>query len=110
MNWTGQLPQDLRERERRRAAFMAVAEAGVGGSSSPEAPRRGHASGAGGPRAGVGPPWWAEDRSYADAPEIDGLVQLLPPEKASTCAEAWESLHVRALLTSHGHDLVADPL
>ena len=34
-------------------------------------------------------------RSYADAPEIDGTVRLLPPEKASQDAEG-RRVHARA--------------
>jgi ribosomal protein S12 methylthiotransferase len=73
------LPQA--EREERRARFMAVAEAGVGRQAA--APRRAPpcrcwstSAPALGRKGGVG-------RSYADAPEIDGTVRLLPPEKAS---------------------------
>ena len=47
----GMLPPEVREE--RRARFMAVAEAGVGGQAA--APRRRHHAGAGRPRAGAGP-------------------------------------------------------
>jgi ribosomal protein S12 methylthiotransferase len=74
----GMLPQVLREE--RQARFMAVAEAvsaaklrqRVGATMQvlvDHAPALGRKGGTG--------------RSYADAPEIDGVVRLLPPEKAS---------------------------
>ena len=100
----GQLPQAVREE--RRARFMAVAEAvsaerlrgRIGATmqvlvdSAPALGRRG----------GVG-------RSYADAPEIDGVVHLLPPEKRSTTLKAGEFARVRVVGTQ-GHDLVAAPI
>jgi ribosomal protein S12 methylthiotransferase len=72
------LPEEVREE--RRARFMAVAEEvsiaklqrRVGATMQvlvDHAPAMGR-------KGGVG-------RSYADAPEIDGTVQLLPPEKAA---------------------------
>jgi ribosomal protein S12 methylthiotransferase len=76
----GMLPLEVREE--RRARFMAVAEE----VSTAKLQRRvgatmqvlvDHAP-AMGRKGGVG-------RSYADAPEIDGTVQLLPPEKISKC-------------------------
>jgi len=74
----GMLPIELREE--RRARFMEVAER----VSAAKLQRRIGATmqvlidsaPAMGRKGGVG-------RSYADAPEIDGSVQLLPPEKAS---------------------------
>ena len=100
----GQLPQDVREE--RRARFMAVAEAvstvrlqrRVGATMQvlvDKAPAMGR-------KGGVG-------RSYADAPEIDGLVRLLPPEKASKTLKVGEFTRARIVATE-GHDLVGLPI
>ncbi len=100
----GQLPQA--EREARRSQFMAVAEAvsaarlqrRIGAElqvlvdSAPALGRRG-----------------GRGRSYADAPEIDGTVRLLPPEKASRTLKVGDFVRARVLATE-GHDLVAQPL
>ncbi len=99
----GMLPLALREE--RRARFMAVAEEvsiaklqrRVGATmqvlidSAPGLGRKG----------GVG-------RSYADAPEIDGTVQLLPPEKVSKTLKAGEFTKAR-IVGVRGHDLVGQP-
>ena len=96
----GMLPPELREE--RRARFMAVAEqvsaaklAGRVGATMQvlidEAPALGR-------RGGVG-------RSYADAPEIDGRVRLLPPEKASKTLKVGEFTRAR-IVAAEGHDLV----
>ena len=99
----GMLP--LAEREERRARFMAVAEEvsiaklqrRVGATmqvlvdSAPGLGRKG----------GVG-------RSYADAPEIDGTVQLLAPEKISKTMKTGEFTKAR-IVGVRGHDLVAQP-
>ncbi len=98
-----QLPAELREE--RRARFMAVAEAvsaqklreRVGATmqvlvdSAPALGRKG----------GLG-------RSYADAPEIDGVVRLLPPEKISKTFKVGEFTKAR-IVGTEGHDLVALP-
>jgi ribosomal protein S12 methylthiotransferase len=100
----GMLPIELREE--RRARFMAVAEEvsaarlqrRVGSvmqvlvDSAPGMGRKG----------GVG-------RSYADAPEIDGVVQLLPPEKISKTLKVGEFTKAR-IISAQGHDLVALPV
>ncbi len=100
----GMLPKAVREE--RRARFMAVAEevsaaklqARVGASmqvlvdSAPGLGRKG----------GVG-------RSYADAPEIDGVVRLLPPEKLSKQLKVGEFTRAR-IVGTEGHDLVAVPV
>ena len=100
----GMLPPELREE--RRARFMAVAEevstaklrARIGATmqvlvdSAPALGRRG----------GVG-------RSYADAPEIDGTVRLLPPEKISKKLKAGEFTRAR-IVGAQGHDLVGVPV
>ncbi|GAB2531533.1 MAG: 30S ribosomal protein S12 methylthiotransferase RimO [Giesbergeria sp.] len=100
----GMLP--LEEREARRARFMAVAEEvsiaklqrRVGATmqvlvdSAPGLGRKG----------GVG-------RSYADAPEIDGTVRLLPPEKISKTMKVGEFTKAR-IVGVQGHDLVAQPI
>ena len=100
----GLLPTELREA--RRSRFMAVAEAvsverlqrRVGSlmqvlvDSAPALGRRG----------GVG-------RSYGDAPEIDGVVRLLPPEKISKSLRVGEFTQAR-IVDVQGHDLVAVPV
>ncbi|RYF83821.1 MAG: 30S ribosomal protein S12 methylthiotransferase RimO [Comamonadaceae bacterium] len=100
----GMLPEA--EREARRARFMEVAEAvsierlkrRVGATmqvlvdSAPALGRKG----------GVG-------RSYADAPEIDGIVRLLPPEKISKQLRVGEFTRAR-IVGTEGHDLVAVPI
>jgi len=100
----GMLPEA--EREARRARFMEVAEAvsiarlqrRVGATmqvlvdSAPGLGRKG----------GVG-------RSYADAPEIDGIVRLLPPEKISKTMKVGEFTRAR-IVGVEGHDLVALPV
>ena len=100
----GMLPAELREE--RRARFMAVAEQvsakrlekRIGATmqvlvdSAPGLGRRG----------GVG-------RSYADAPEIDGHVQLLPPEKISKTLKVGQFTQAR-IVGTQGHDLVAVPV
>ena len=48
-------------------------------------------------------------RSYADAPEIDGTVRLLPPAKASKQLRVGEFTQARVVATD-GHDLVAEPI
>jgi ribosomal protein S12 methylthiotransferase len=48
-------------------------------------------------------------RSYADAPEIDGTVKLLPPRKASTALKAGHFVRAH-IVAADGHDLVAEPL
>ncbi len=100
----GMLP--LEEREARRARFMAVAEEvsvsklqrRVGATMQvlvDHAPAMGR-------KGGVG-------RSYADAPEIDGNVQLLPPEKISKQLKVGEFTRAR-IVGVQGHDLVAQPI
>jgi ribosomal protein S12 methylthiotransferase len=100
----GQLPAELREE--RRARFMQVAEEvstaklreRIGATmqvlvdSAPALGRKG----------GVG-------RSYADAPEIDGTVKLLPPEKASRTLKVGEFARARIVATE-GHDLIGVPV
>jgi ribosomal protein S12 methylthiotransferase len=100
----GMLPEALREE--RRARFMAVAEEvsiarlhqRVGSTmqvlvdSAPAMGRRG----------GVG-------RSFGDAPEIDGVVRLLPPEKLSKILKVGEFTRAR-IVSVEGHDLVGVPV
>jgi ribosomal protein S12 methylthiotransferase len=100
----GMLPIELREE--RRARFMAVAEE----VSSQKLQRRVGATmqvlvdsaPAMGKKGGVG-------RSYADAPEIDGAVRLLPPEKISKQLKVGEFTRARVVGVD-GHDLVAAPI
>jgi ribosomal protein S12 methylthiotransferase len=93
-------------REERRARFMAVAEsvsadklrARVGATMQvlvDSAPGLGK-------KGGVG-------RSYADAPEIDGLVRLLPPQKISKTLKVGEFTKAR-IVAAEGHDLLAVPV
>lgn len=100
----GMLPQALREE--RRARFMAVAEEvsaqklqeRVGATMQvlvDSAPALGRKGGQG--------------RSYADAPEIDGVVKLLPPEKLSKTLKVGEFTRAR-IVGTQGHDLVAVPI
>jgi len=100
----GALPQELREE--RRARFMAVAEEV---SAAKLARRVGQnlqvlvdSAPMLGKKGGVG-------RSYADAPEIDGTVKLLPPEKASKQLKVGEFTRAR-VVAAEGHDLVAVPV
>jgi ribosomal protein S12 methylthiotransferase len=98
------VPQDVRED--RRARFMAVAEEV---SAAKLRQRIGaqmqvlidHAPALG--RQG------ARARSYADAPEIDGVVHLLPPSKRSTQLKVGEFARAR-IVSTQGHDLVAEAL
>ena len=100
----GALPTAVREE--RRGRFMAVAER----ASSERLRRRVGATmqvlidsaPALGRRGGVG-------RSYADAPEIDGSVRLLPPEKASKVLKVGEFTRAR-IVAAEGHDLIAQPV
>ncbi len=100
----GMLPMTVREE--RRARFMAVAEAisidklrrRVGATMQilvDHAPALGRKGGTG--------------RSYADAPEIDGMVKLLPPEKISKQLKVGEFTRAR-IVGTEGHDLIAAPL
>jgi ribosomal protein S12 methylthiotransferase len=99
------LPGELRQERRER--FMAVAEAV---STAKLRERVGatmqvlidHADGAQGRKGGVG-------RSYADAPEIDGVVRLLPPEKISKTLRAGQFTRAR-IVAAEGHDLVGAPV
>jgi ribosomal protein S12 methylthiotransferase len=100
----GMLPKEVREE--RKARFMEVAEQvsaaklqkRVGATmqvlvdSAPALGRKG----------GVG-------RSYADAPEIDGTVKLLPPEKISKTLKVGEFTRAK-IVGTQGHDLVAVPV
>ena len=51
----------------------------------------------------------AVGRSYADAPEIDGLVRLLPPQKISKTLKVGTFTQAR-IVDTDGHDLVALPI
>ena len=100
----GMLPLEVREE--RRARFMAVAEEvsttrlqqRVGATMQvlvDSAPGMGK-------KGGVG-------RTYADAPEIDGTVRLLPPEKISKTLKVGEFTKAR-IVGTQGHDLVGGPI
>jgi ribosomal protein S12 methylthiotransferase len=96
----GTLPTEVRDE--RRARFMAAAET----ASSARLQRRVGATmqvlidsaPALGRKGGVG-------RSYADAPEIDGTVRLLPPDKASKQLKVGEFARAK-IVAAEGHDLV----
>lgn len=100
----GMLPQEVRDE--RRARFMAAAERvsvqrlqrRVGATMQvlvDAAPALGRKGGMG--------------RSYADAPEIDGTVKLLPPEKASKTLKVGEFTKAR-IVGAQGHDLIGLPV
>ena len=100
----GMLPKELREE--RRARFMQVAESV---SATKLRQRMGatmqvlvDSAPAQGKKGGVG-------RSYADAPEIDGTVKLLPPERISKTLKVGEFTKAR-IVGTQGHDLVAQPI
>ena len=100
----GMLPQSVREE--RAAQFMKVAEEvsvnkltqRVGDTLQvliDSAPGNGR-------KGGVG-------RSYAEAPEIDGVVRLLPSEKISKVLKLGEFTRAKVVSTQ-GHDLIASPI
>ena len=100
----GALPDAVREE--RRARFMAVAE---DVSVAKLRQRIGStmqilvdSAFALGKKGGIG-------RSYADAPEIDGIVKLLPPEKISKTLRVGSFTQAR-IVDTDGHDLVALPI
>jgi ribosomal protein S12 methylthiotransferase len=97
----GALPDEVREE--RRARFMAVAEqvsaAKLQGRVGQTLQVLVDAAPALGRKGGVG-------RSYADAPEIDGTVKILPPEKASKTMKVGDFVRAR-IVAADGHDLVA---
>ena len=99
----GMLPLEVREE--RRARFMAVAEAvsvaklqkRIGATMQvlvDSAPGLGK-------KGGVG-------RTYADAPEIDGTVKLLPPQKISKQLRVGDFTKAQ-IVGTQGHDLIAQP-
>ena len=100
----GMVPAEVREE--RRARFHAVAEA----ASAAKLARRVGATMqvlvdsaiSLGKKGGVG-------RSYADAPEIDGTVQLLPPQKISKTLKVGEFTQAR-IVEARGHDLIGIPI
>jgi ribosomal protein S12 methylthiotransferase len=100
----GALPVEVREE--RRARFMAVAEEvsaarlarRVGATMQvlvDEARALGRQGGRG--------------RSYADAPCIDGMVHLRPPEKASKSYRVGDFVRAR-IVAADGHDLIGVPV
>ncbi len=100
----GMVPAELREE--RRARFMQVAEdvsiaklrERVGATMQvlvDSAPGLGRKGG------------WG--RTYADAPEIDGRVRLLPPDKASKTMKSGEFTRAR-IVAAEGHDLIGMPI
>jgi ribosomal protein S12 methylthiotransferase len=100
----GMLPQALRQE--RTSRFMQVAEEvsvkkltqRVGDTLQvliDSAPGNGR-------KGGVG-------RSYAEAPEVDGVVRLLPSEKISKVLKVGEFTRAKVVSTQ-GHDLIASPI
>ena len=97
----GAVPDEVREA--RRARFMAVAEA----VSIQRLQRRVGATiqvlvdqaQSLGKKGGLG-------RSYADAPEIDGVVRLLPVDKPSKTYKVGDFVKAR-IVGAEGHDLIA---
>ena len=100
----GALPDAIREE--RRARFMETAEAvsverlrrRIGSSMQvlvDAAPGAGRQGGRG--------------RSYADAPEIDGVVHLLPSQRVSKRLQVGAFTRAKVVGTQ-GHDLVAEPI
>ena len=100
----GMLPMELREE--RRARFMAVAEE-VSiqrlqqrvGQTMQVLVDKAHSLGK---KGGIA-------RSWADAPEIDGLVHLHPIAKASQQYKVGDMLKVR-ITAAQGHDLIGEVL
>jgi len=100
----GMLPQAVREE--RRSRFMQVAEEvsvqrlqqRIGATMQVLV----DSATAMGKKGGIG-------RTYADAPEIDGVVKLLPPEKISKTFKVGEFTRAR-IVGVDGHDLVALPV
>lgn len=99
----GQLPDAVRDE--RRARFMAVAEA----VSARKLQRRvgqvmqvivDATQGYNGKNGATG-------RSYADAPEIDGVVHIAPPARISGKLKVGEFARVR-ITGTRGHDLIAE--
>ena len=97
----GALPQSVREE--RQSRFMAVAEAVA---QARQSARVGQVlqvlvdkSASLGKKGGEG-------RSYAEAPEIDGLIRLLPVDKASKTYKTGDFVKAQ-IVEAHGHDLVA---
>ena len=100
----GMLPTEVREE--RRARFMAVAEEvsvaklqeRLGSTMQvlvDSAPALGRKGGQG--------------RSYADAPEIDGVVKLQAPDKASITLKTGTFCRAR-IIAAQGHDLIGAPI
>jgi ribosomal protein S12 methylthiotransferase len=100
----GMLPQAVRQE--RRSRFMEVAEEvsiqrlqeRIGATMQVLV----DSAIAMGKKGGIG-------RTYADAPEIDGVVKLLPPEKISKTYKVGEFTRAR-IVGVDGHDLVALPV
>ena len=100
----GMLPQAVREE--RRSRFMQVAEEvsiqrlqqRIGATMQVLV----DSATAMGKKGGIG-------RTYADAPEIDGVVKLLPPEKISKTYKVGDFTRAR-IVGVDGHDLVALPV
>ena len=97
---SGALPEEVREE--RRARFMAVAESVSIQKINRQVGKKirvlvDSVSSEGGIA-----------RSYADAPEIDGLVLVDPADRPSKKYRKGEFMKVHILQT-HGHDLIASP-
>lgn len=98
----GQLPDEVREE--RRSRFMAVAE---NVSAEKLQDRIGMVM-----QVLIDHIPQEEDvaivaRSYADAPEIDGLVHILPPEDGQISLQVGDFVEVE-ILDAQGHDLIGE--
>lgn len=100
----GMLPLELREE--RRSRFMAVAQSvsaqknkKLVGSTMQVLVDSSQSMGRAG---GVG-------RTYRDAPEIDGLVRLIPPQRVSKTYRTGDFIKAK-ILESQGHELVGVPI
>ena len=95
------IPQALREE--RQARFMAVAE---GVAQARQAQRVGQVVQVLVDKAVALGKKGGEGRSYAEAPEIDGVVRLLPVEKSSKTYKTGDFVKA-TIVEANGHDLIA---
>ena len=100
----GMLPEPLRQE--RQARFMKVQEevsiAKLRGRVGQTMQVLIDQISAGGKQGAIG-------RSYADAPEIDGVVKLLAPQKVSQRLKVGNFVKAR-IVDTDGHDLIGQPL
>ena len=99
-------PLPIRIREERRSRFMALAEEV---STAKLAQRVGSTMQVLVDRAPALGRKGGEGRSYADAPEIDGVVRLRAPEKASVMLKVGTFCRAR-IVAAQGHDVIGMPI